>query len=166
MSGTVSTAFRLRLFLASVALVGPPVAIAVTFVAWRGGLPGLIAVHWSDLAAADGALPIAGVFLSAVIAAAAATAAGLVLVLIRRMGPRVVRGSMSWLGTVQGIAATAWIGPAWVTYLAGSAEEAVLGPWVVLLVASALYGAVPYALYPRVTLLAVRSVRTVAAFRD
>jgi len=130
-------------------LVVPPVAIAVTFLAWRGGLPDRIASQSSDLGASDGALPVVGVFLTALIAAVVAMIAGLVLLCVRRMDPRVVRGSMFWLGMVQGIAAMIWIVPAWGTYRAGSMEEAVLGPWMLLPVACTLYGVVPYALHPR-----------------
>lgn len=138
-----------RQVFAGAALVLPPATIAMTFLIWRDGLPERIASHWSDLGAADDSLPTVGVLLTALIGSGVAMLAGLALIALPKVNARTTRGALFWVGMVQGLAAAIWLIPAWLTYQAGSAEDAVLGPWIIVLAACTLYGAVPYAIYPR-----------------
>jgi hypothetical protein len=149
MSETTSPSTRSRSLLAGVALIAPPAVIALTFFLWQSELPGRVASHWSDLGAADDSLPTRGVFLAAIISSGVAMVAGLVAIALPRFEPRAIRTALFWFGMVQGIAAAIWIVPAWLTFHAGSAEGAVLGPWILVLAACTLYGAVPFAIYPR-----------------
>lgn len=146
------SAGRARAALAAVALLLPTVIIALTRTLWQHSLPDRIASHWSDLGAADGSMPTAAVFLVAIIGSGAATVAGIVLLLLARMQPRTIRASLFWIGMVQGLALAIWVVPAGLSAHAGSAADAVLGPWFLLLTAFALYGAVPYSIYPRAAL--------------
>lgn len=138
-----------RTLLAALSLLLPPVAIALTGAAWHGGLPDRIASHWSDLGAADGSLPTAGVLVAALLGAGIAALAGLVLLVLPGVDPRTAKGAAFWLGMVQGVALAMWIVPAGLTHRAGSPDGAVLGAWIVPLIALILYGAIPYALAPR-----------------
>lgn len=149
MNDTARRLNRTRLLLAGVALVLPPVVIALTFMIWRDGLPDRIASHWSDLGAADDSLPTIGVFLTALVGSGIAALVGLVVMALPRVDARTARGTVFWVGMVQGIAAAIWVIPAWLTVQAGTADGAVLGPWILALVACALYGVVPYAIFPR-----------------
>ncbi len=149
MNETTTPLNRIRVLLARVALVLPPVVIALTFMIWRDGLPDRIASHWSDLGAADDSLPTVGVFLTALIGSGIAALVGLVVMALPRVDARAARGTVFWAGTVEGVAASIWVIPAWLTVQAGTADEAMLGPWILALVASVLYGVVPYAIVPR-----------------
>jgi hypothetical protein len=140
---------RPRTIFAGASLLLPTLAIAVSFLIWRAGLPDRIASHWSDLGAADDSLPTLGVFLFAIIASVLATIAGIVVLSLPGVQARIKRAAVFWIGTVQGIAAAVWFVPAWLTWQAGSAEGAVLGIWVVALIGCALYGVVPYAIFAR-----------------
>lgn len=155
-----TTINRLRMIFAGVSLLLPTLAIGVSFLAWRAGLPDRIASHWSDLGAADDSLPTVGVFLFAIITSGVATIAGVVVLSLRAVQARVKRAAVFWIGMVQGIAAAVWLVPAWLTWQAGSAEEAVLGVWVIALISCALYGVVPYAIIPRPSLPGVSTPAT------
>jgi hypothetical protein len=127
----------------------PAVAIAATGILWRDVLPERVASHWSDLGAADGDAPAVVVLVVALVVAAAAAIAATVVVTLGRLTVRTSQVSMFWLGVPAALAAACWLVPAWLTLRAGSAEDAVLGVWVILLLLCTFYGVVPYALAPR-----------------
>jgi hypothetical protein len=138
--------------LAAISLILPPLAIALSWFAWSDALPARIASHWSGLGYADDSLPTQGVFLFAIITTSIAALAGLVVLVLPQISKRMNRATAFWLGMASGLAMTVWLIPAWLTYQAGSAEGAVLGAWIIPMMASALYGVIPYALIPRVVL--------------
>lgn len=139
---------RLHWALALSALSLPAFAIAGTALLWRDALPDRIATHWSDLGAADGDAPTVIVFAVALVVAVAAAIAAVVLVSLARLTRRSRHASMFWLGIPAGLAAACWLVPAALTLRAGSADQAVLGVWIIPLLLCILYGAVPYALAP------------------
>ncbi|UIN31909.1 hypothetical protein [Microbacterium binotii] len=140
---------RRRWALALTALALPALAIAGTALLWREVLPERIATHWSDFGAADGDAPTIVVFVIVLGVAAAAAITGTVLVTAARLTARTTQASMFWLGMPAALAAACWLVPAWLTLRAGSAEDAVLGVWIIPLLLCILYGFVPYALAPR-----------------
>lgn len=137
---------RLRIWLAALVLALPPLAIAL---AWAVGqpLPGTIATHWSGIGVADGfseTAPMAGWLL-------AATGAMLALALVlaaARMDGRLRAMLLSCLAVVSGMLAGAFIASIGATGEAGSAEEAVLGLWVIVLLAPALLFLAPWWIHP------------------
>lgn len=139
---------RLRWTSALVALAAPALAVGATGWLWGGILDAGVASHWSDLGAADGTLPALGVFSATLTVTVAALILGVVLVSLPRLGGRFTRAGLFWAGSVAAIAAAGWLIPAGLTVQAGSPERAVLGGWVVALLAAILYGAVPYLLAP------------------
>lgn len=140
---------RLRWTLALTALALPALTIAATALLWRDALPDRIATHWSDLGAADGAAPTIVVFVIVLGVAAAAAITGTVIVIASRLTARGTQVSMFWLGMPAALAAACWLVPTWLTLRAGSADDAVLGVWIIPLLLCILYGVVPYALAPR-----------------
>lgn len=140
---------RLRWTLALTALAVPTLVIAGTALLWREVLPERIATHWSDLGAADGDAPTIAVFVIVLGVAATAAITGTVLVTASRLTARTTQASMFWLGMPAALAAACWLAPAWLTLRAGSADDAVLGAWIIPLVLCLLYGVVPYAVAPR-----------------
>lgn len=140
---------RLRWTSALTAMWIPAVAIAATGLLWRDVLPERIASHWSDLGAADGDAPTVVVLVVALIVAGGAAIAATAIVTLGRRNVRTTQASMFWLGVPAALAAACWLVPAWLTLRAGSAEDAVLGIWIIPLLLCILYGVVPYALAPR-----------------
>ena len=148
----MSATDRTRRALTAASLLVPLLTIAGSWLAWQGRLPATIATHWSGLGVADASAPTSGVLLFSLIGSSVALLAGLVLLAAPRLDSRTIRGAMFWLGMLSGIAVGVWLVPAWLTLRAGSAEDAVLGGWIIAVIACTLYGVVPYALMPRVPL--------------
>lgn len=122
--------------LASMSLLVPAAVTLVSWLAWRDRLPDEVASHWSDLGAADGTLPTATMFGLTLGISLAAAVAGSVA------GRR--RGSLFGAGAVGGVTTVAWLVSAGLTLRAGSASDAVLGPWILAVLAGLAYGLVPY----------------------
>lgn len=139
---------RGRVWLAALVLALPPIAIAATWAALAPRLPDTVATHWSDAGVADdvsATVPTAVTLLSI-------TAAMLVVALVLaavRMADRTRAMLLSLLAAVSGMLAAAWVVSAVTTVEAGSAQEAVLGPWLALLLSAVLLLVVPWAIHPR-----------------
>ena len=126
---------------ASTALFVPAAAVLGTWLAWRDQLPGTVASHWSDLGPPDGTLPA-----PMLLAVSGGTALLAALVGAITGG---VRRRLFWTGSLAGLFAGVWLVPAWLTLRAGTASGAVLGPWVLAVLACACFGLVPYLLAGR-----------------
>lgn len=139
---------RSRHVLAAIALAVPFVAIGVTTRAWAAVLPERVAFHWDASGRVDGTIDTAPLSLLALAVSAAALAAGLIALGWPRLSASARRTAAFWTGSVAGVAGAAWLVPAGLTLQAGSAGDAELGGWILALMASALYGAVPFLLLP------------------
>lgn len=139
---------RLRVWLAASVLALPPLVIAASWSALAPRLPDTVATHWSDAGVADGisaTVPTAVTLLSI-------TTAMLVVALVLaavRMADRARAMLLSMLAAVSGMLAAAWVASAVTTVEAGSAHEAVLGPWLALLLGAVLLLVVPWLVHPR-----------------
>lgn len=139
---------RLRVWLAALVVAAPPITIAVSWAALAPRLPETVATHWSDAGVADGisaTVPTAVTLLSLTtvmliigLALAAARMAG---------GARAML--LSVLAAVSGMLAAAWVVSAVTTVEAGSAQEALLGAWLALLLGAVLLLVVPWLIHPR-----------------
>lgn len=139
---------RLRIWLAALVLALPPLAIAVTWVALADRLPEVIATHWSGADVADGfseAQPMATWLLAAT---GAMLVVGLVLAAVTVDG-RLRAMLLSCLAAVSGMLAGAFIASVGATLQAGSAEQAVLGAWLLVLLAPLALLLVPWFVHPR-----------------
>ncbi|MGM1028506.1 MAG: DUF1648 domain-containing protein [Actinomycetota bacterium] len=139
---------RARVWLAALVLALPPIVIAASWAALAPQLPDTVATHWSGVGVADGVsatVPTAVMLLSI-------TSALLVVALVLaavRMADRSRAMLLSLLAAVSGMVAAAWVISAVTTVEAGSAQTAVLGPWLLLLLGSVLLLLVPLAVHPR-----------------
>ncbi|GAA1426479.1 DUF1648 domain-containing protein [Agrococcus citreus] len=139
---------RVRVWLAALVLALPPIVIAGTWAALAPRLPDTVATHWSDAGVADdvsATVPTAVALLSittTMLVVAIVLAAARIADATRAM-------LLSLLAAVSGMLAAAWVVSAVTTVEAGSAQEAVLGPWLALLLGAVLLLVVPWAIHPR-----------------
>lgn len=139
---------RLRIWLAALVLALPPLAIALTWAMLEPQLPETIATHWSGADVADGfsaTIPTATWLL---VATSAMLVVALVLAAVAIDG-RLRAMLLSCLAAVSGMLAGAFIASVGATLQAGSAEQAVLGPWLLVLLAPLALLLVPWFVHPR-----------------
>lgn len=148
----LSAGARIRWVVAVVVLVLPAVAVLGSFFAWQDVLPDRVASHWSGTGPADDSLPTLGVFWVAFGVTGVAAIAAVVTTVLPQIPPRAKRAALFWIGVPAGLAVTIWLVPTWLTIQAGTAQDAVLGAWIVVFLVCALYGAIPYAIAPRAPL--------------
>ncbi|MET4097954.1 hypothetical protein ABIB37_000191 [Agrococcus sp. UYP10] len=139
---------RARVWLAALVLALPPSVIAATWAALAPRLPASIATHWSDTGVADGISPTVPTAVTLLSITGAMLVAGLVLAAVR-LSSRTRATLLSLLAAVSGMLAAAWVVSAVTTVEAGSAQEAVLGPWLALLLGAVLLLLVPWLIHPR-----------------
>lgn len=126
---------------AIVALFVPAVAILVSWLAWRDRLPDVIASHWSGAGRPDGFLPATTML---------AVCGGMALLGAIVGTASRARRTLFGTGAIAALGAGAWLVSAGLTIRAGSAQAAELGAWWLLVVlACAAYGALPYLLAGR-----------------
>ncbi|CAH0179160.1 hypothetical protein [Microbacterium foliorum] len=130
-----------RRTLAALASLLPAIAIAVTYLFWKDGLGSQVAFHWDARGRVDGVIETSGVFGLALGIAAAAGAVAAIVVLLKSPSLRTKRDVLTWTGFFAGIGMALWLVPAGLTYTAGSAQDAKLNGWLILLAALLLYGA-------------------------
>ncbi|WP_449372419.1 hypothetical protein [Arthrobacter psychrolactophilus] len=127
----------------------PLIAVALTWLQWQDKLPAELASHWSDTGAPDDFMATGtalglGFALTGIPAAIALASA-----FIATLRPALFRGIVGFAGMISGMGAGTWLISAGLTLQAGSAEKAVLGWWLAALIASFLFGAVPYFIAPK-----------------
>ncbi|MDR7233024.1 hypothetical protein [Agrococcus sp. BE272] len=139
---------RTLVWLAALVLALPPLVIAASWAVLAPELPSRIATHWSDAGVADGVSETTPMGIGLLAATGAMLVAALVLAALRiDDGARAV--VLSIMAGVSAMLAAAWVISAVTTIEAGSAEQAVLGPWLALLVGSVLLLVVPWLIHPR-----------------
>ena len=129
-----------RRTLAALASLLPAIAIAVTYSFWRDGLGSQVAFHWDARGRVDGVIETGWVFGLALGIASAAGAVAAIVVLLKSPSLRTKRDVLTWSGFFAGIGMALWLVPAGLTYAAGSAQDAELNGWLILLAALLLYG--------------------------
>ncbi|MBO1769357.1 hypothetical protein [Agrococcus sp. TF02-05] len=139
---------RLRIWLAALVLAVPPLAIALTWAALAPQLPDVIATHWSGADVADGFSETGPMLRWLLIATCAMLGVGLVLAAVTIDG-RLRAMLLSCLAAVSGMLAGAFIASVGATLQAGSAEQAVLGAWLLVLLAPLALLLVPWFVHPR-----------------
>lgn len=139
---------RSRRVLAALVIALPFVAVGVTSRMWVPSLPGRVAFHWDASGQVDGTIDAGPLSLLALAASAAALAAGLIALGWPRLSASARRAAAFWTGSAAGVAGAGWLVPAGLTLQAGSAGDAELGGWILALMASAFYGALPFLLLP------------------
>ena len=127
----------------------PLLVVIISWALWRDILPQEVASHWSDLGAADDSLPTQVLLLIAVIVTALAALTGMVVALLPGAHPAASRGLFLIAGFLAGLFAGLWLVSTALTLHAGSASAAVLGGWILVPLAMACWGAVPYAIAPK-----------------
>ncbi|WP_269939108.1 hypothetical protein [Arthrobacter sp. HY1533] len=138
-----------RRMLAAVAGVVPLAVVGVSWYLWRDKLPTELASHWSGSGEADGTMETGAALTLALLLTGIPAAAGLAAACIGSLRPAAFRGIVGFAGVTSGMGAVTWLLSAGLTLQAGSAGKAVLGWWLAALLASFLYGAVPYFLAPK-----------------
>lgn len=151
---------RLRIWLSALVLALPPAAIAISWAVLAPRLPETIAIHWSGTDVADGFSPTVPTAVTLLAITTGMLLVGLVLAAVR-IGERARATILSLLAAVSGMLAAGWIVSAITTVEAGTAERAVLGPWLLLLLGSVALLLVPWFLHPRGELQAPRPVRPI-----
>jgi len=140
---------RFRLSLAIVALILPLLVVLISWALWRQELPPEVASHWSGTGVADDTLPTMGVLTGVLITTGVAAVGGILFCVFGTLSARQRRNIVFMFGFLGGISTAVWLIPAHLTIQAGSAAEAVLGWWIVVLMLLPLYGLIPAALLPR-----------------
>ncbi len=124
-------------------------AVAVTWLMWQDKLPDELASHWTDTGAPDGFMGTASALGLGLALTGIPGAIALVSAFIPTLRPALFRGTVGFAGMISGMGAGTWLISAGLTLQAGSAEKAVLGWWLAALIASFLFGAVPYFIAPK-----------------
>jgi len=135
---------RPRALVAAASLLIPAAGILVSRAVLADRLPPVLASHWSSTGAADESQPVGALLALALLLAGVPAVAGLVAAALGR-GSRLLLGG---LGLVAGLGAGAWATSVGTTLAAGSAEEAVLGAWLVALLGSGAFAVIPALLAP------------------
>jgi hypothetical protein len=148
-----------RLITAIASLLVPLVAVLVSYAAWRGQLPPELASHWSGAGPADEVMPVGAMLAAALVMTGLPAVAGAVAGFWRGASASSRRLVFLVAGIVAGAGAAIWLLSAALTLQAGDPREAVLGGWVVLALAGAAYGLVPFLLAPKPQVDAPRDVK-------
>lgn len=139
-----TTTHRRRSLLAALTLLLPALTILASRLLLADRLPPELASHWSSTGAADATMPTGAALALALGLSAAPAAIGVGLAVARR-APRALLGG---LGLVAGLGGGTWATSVGTTLSAGSAQEAVLGPWLLALVGGAFFAVVPALIAP------------------
>lgn len=140
----------------------PLLVVIISWALWRDILPRDVASHWSDLGAADDSLPTQVMLLIAVIVTALAALTGLVVALLPGTHPAASRGLFLIAGFLAGLFAGLWLVSTALSLHAGSASAAVLGGWILVPLAMACCGVVPYAIAPKPVLTNTDTTKRIA----
>lgn len=125
-------------------------AVVLTWLMWQDRLPAELASHWSGTGKPDGFMNT-GTALNVGLALTGIPAViALVSAFIPTLRPALLRGVAGFAGMISGMGAGTWLISAGLTLHAGSAENAALGWWLAALIASFLFGAVPYFIAPKI----------------
>lgn len=148
-SHTRTSAEVTRRVLAAITLWVPVLAVVLSWWVWRDNLPTELASHWSGLGAADDTAAT-GTLLSVGLAATGASAVvGVVMVVWPGISTRARRNGVFLMGLFGGLGATSWLLSAGLTMQVGDPYDVTLGPWLILLLASAGYGVIPMLISPK-----------------
>jgi len=138
-----------RRLLAAVSLWVPALVVIVSWWAWRNRLPTELASHWSSLGRADDTMATGTVLFVAFALTGVTAVAGVVMALWPGLSVRDRRGGFFIMGLLGGIGAASWVLSAGLTIQAGDPYEVVLGPWLIVLLASTCYGLIPSLISPK-----------------
>ncbi|AIY03935.1 MULTISPECIES: hypothetical protein [Arthrobacter] len=127
----------------------PLSAVAVTWLMWQDKLPAELASHWSDTGAPDDFMTTGTALGLGLALTGIPGAIALVSACMSTLRPALLRGILGFAGMISGMGAGTWLISAGLTLQAGSAENAVLGWWLAALIASFLFGAIPYFTAPK-----------------
>ncbi|MFD4367697.1 DUF1648 domain-containing protein [Rhodococcus sp. NPDC058521] len=144
MTSTIRTTVSRRRGLAATTTVLPLLVLLVTAAAWAGELPDTIAVHWSGSTPDRFGNPVTYFWCALGIAIAATCAATVVTI-------RGTADDRLWLpatALVSWTAASTWIMSVALTRHAGSAEDARIGPWIVVPLLGIAWALLAFALAP------------------
>lgn len=146
-ASTTTGPVALRRTAAGASLWGPVVALLVAATALRTILPDRIASHWPATGRPDG---FSGTwsFFTVTVAITAVLAVIGTIVLVRSRDGRQVRALATVIASTAAVIGAAWIVSAAVTVQAGSAEDAVLGWGLAVVIATLLWGGVAWLLLP------------------
>lgn len=149
MTEVQQTTSRTRRMIAAISGVIPLVVVMVSWFVWQDRLPAELASHWSGTGKADGFSTTGAALTLGLLLTGIPALVGLIAACIGTMRPAMLRGILGFAGMASGMGAATWLLSAGLTLQAGSAEGAVLGWWLVAVMASFLFGAVPYFLAPK-----------------
>jgi len=138
-----------RRTLAAASLCVPVLVVIISWWAWRDRLPAELASHWSGVGAADDAMATGALLLLVLAMTGVPAVAGIAMAFWSGMSVGARRGGFFFLGLIGGVGATSWLISAGLTMQVGDPYEVVLGPWLILLLASAGYGLIPFLLSPK-----------------
>lgn len=124
-------------------------AVGVSWLLWREQLPAELASHWSGTGVPDDFMDTGAALGLALALTGIPAAIALVSASIATLRPALFRGIVGFAGMISGMGAVTWLISAGLTLQAGSTEKAVLGWWLAALIASFLFGAVPYFIAPK-----------------
>ncbi len=148
MTNTTDTGFA-RTLVAGLTLVVPFLVVLGSWLLLRERLPAELASHWSGVGRADGVMPVAGSLTISLVMTGLAATAGIVIASRPGMSASLRRGGFFFAGFFAGIGMATWLLSAGLTPAAGDPFDAVLGGWIVLLVAAAGYGVIPFLIAPK-----------------
>ncbi|MFQ4148413.1 hypothetical protein AAGW05_06910 [Arthrobacter sp. LAPM80] len=134
---------------AAIAGILPLVVVGVSWFAWRDILPAELASHWSGTGRPDDFMSTGATLTVALLLTGIPAVSGLVAAFFSGLRPAILRGTLGFAGMISGMGAATWLISAGLTLRAGSAEDAILGWWLAALVASFLFGAIPYFIAPK-----------------
>lgn len=123
--------------------------VAATWLTWHDRLPAELASHWSGTGEPDGFTSTGAALTLGLLLSGIPAAIGIIAAFIPSRRPALLRGIVGFAGMVSGMGAGTWLISAGLTLQAGSAEQAVLGWWLAALMASFLFGALPYFIAPK-----------------
>lgn len=137
----------LRRTLAGVCLWVPMVALLIAATTLRASLPDRIASHWPTTGRPDGVSGTWSFFAVTAVVVAALAVIG-TIVLVRSRDGRLARALATVIASISALIGATWIVSASVTARAGSAEDAVLGWGLAVVIGTVLWGVVPWLLLP------------------
>lgn len=127
----------------------PVAVVGASWLLWQDRMPAEIASHWSGTGQPDGVMTSGGMLATSLLLTGLPGVIGFVAAGISTLRPALLRGILGIAGMISGMGAGAWLISAGLTVRAGSAEGAVLGWWLAALLASFLFGAIPYFIAPK-----------------
>lgn len=142
MSGAVTTVGSRRKPLVRILLLIPALAVAATWALLGSALPETLATHWSGDMYPDGFSSTRPTFTTCLLISIAGAVLGMIGVNLRSAG---WRAGLLFVGGMAGwTAASSLLVSAITTASAGDPRQAVLGPWLILLLAGTLFGLAPF----------------------